>query len=466
VDAGKSTLMGRLLADVGAVPGRSAAALARAASAAGKASFGWAWLLDASADERARGVTVDVAAARFGPTPHWACIALADAPGHRDFVPAAMAGAAGADAAVLVVDGTPGGFEAGFGGGGEGSSSTSAGYGQTKEHAALARALGIDQVVVAVTKLDGLGWPAARFGAVRGALGPFLAALGFAPARTHWLPVSAPAGQNVIAPPTDPALLAWWSAGAGYGDGEADAGPAGPFPTLLSAIDGLAAVPRDAAPTTPLRLPVSDVAKGPRSGVVIAGRVAAGAVCAGMKVVVVPGGLVATVERVATVGGSGGGGEAGDAGNTALSLAPATLAIAGQGAELTLAGLPGPEAVAAGCVLCPVSAPCPSPSSFTARLTVLDTHGAPPLLRGASVTLHAHALQAAAVVSGLVALVDEAGAITRAKSRLVPQGATALVTITPAGPVAVEAAELCAALGRIVVRDRGRTVAVGVVVDG
>jgi elongation factor 1 alpha-like protein len=463
VDAGKSTLTGRLLADVGAVPGRSAAALARAATAAGKGSFGWAWILDASEDERARGVTVDVAAARFGPTRHWACVALADAPGHRDFVPAAMTGAAAADAAVLVVDGTPGGFEAGFsGGGGGGGGAGAGGFGQTREHAALARALGVGQVIVAVTKLDGLSWPADRFAEVRAVLGPFLASLGFPPSRTQWLPVSAPDGQNVSAPPTDERLASWWGGGRG-GVEPGGASADDPFPTLLSAIDALSPVPRES--TGPLRLPVSDVGKGPRGTVTLAGRLAAGAVCPGMRVVVVPGGATATVDSVATVSGGGGGDGPGGGGASALSLSPSPLAVAGQGAEVCLAGLPGPEAVSAGCVVCPSSAPAPAWPSFTARLVVMDTPGAPPLLRGASVTLHAHAAREAAVVTGLVALVDPAtGQATRAKPRLVQRGACALVTIAPARPVSLDPE--CKGLARIALRDGGRTVAVGVVVGG
>lgn len=121
-------------------------------------------MLDERPEERARGVTVDVALARFKTPKH--DVTLLDAPGHRDFVPNMISGATLADAALLLVDGSPGGFEAGFMGapgngagvpafmmGGVGARDAASG-GQTKEHAQLAKSLGVDQLAVVISKLD------------------------------------------------------------------------------------------------------------------------------------------------------------------------------------------------------------------------------------------------------------------------------------------------------------------------
>ena len=98
----------------------------------------------------AGGITMDVAQSRFETANRK--ITILDAPGHKDFIPNMITGAAQADAALLVVDATNGEFEAGFDAGG-----------QTREHTMLVRSLGVSQLTVVVNKLDNVKWSQSRY---------------------------------------------------------------------------------------------------------------------------------------------------------------------------------------------------------------------------------------------------------------------------------------------------------------
>ncbi|KAF5841984.1 translation elongation factor EF1A/initiation factor IF2gamma [Dunaliella salina] len=331
-----------------------------------------------------------------------------------------IGGAAAADAALLLVDGSHGGFEAGF------EVTESSGGGQTREHAQLARSLGVEQVAVVVSKLDLVDNPQERFEHVHATLAPFLHSIcGFRPANVQWLPAVGPSGQNLVAQPgPDSALASWWKG-----------------PTLAQAIDGF--YPRERLTGKPLRLPVSDVFKNKAGALVVAGKVEAGALRAGSKVLVVPGQVSGSI-RSMEVGGQ-----------------PVQLVRAGDAAELALSGMDA-SGIPTGAVLCHPEFPVPLATKFELRVVVLEV--AVPVLKGQSATVHAHVAREVGHISSLIALMSpKTGEVTKTKPRCLLRGQTAMVEVTCHRGLCIEEYSDLKPLGRVALRDGGRTLAVGVV---
>ncbi len=252
VDHGKSTLIGRLLHDSGSLPeGRLEAA--RASSQKRGLEIEWSFLLDSLQAERDQGVTID--ATRLPFQVDGRPFVIIDAPGHRQFLRNMVTGAAGAAAAVLVIDVAEGARD------------------QTRRHAMLLRLIGVRHVIVLMNKADLLDYDEAAIEAAAGAVGTLLASLGLH--ASALIPASARHGDNVAARSTN---LGWYSG-----------------PTLMEA---LAAVPMLASQADrAFRLPVQDVY---RDGDVrtIVGRVEAGRIAVGDEVLV---GIAETRARVAAI---------------------------------------------------------------------------------------------------------------------------------------------------------------------
>lgn len=164
----------------------------------GKQSFMYAWVLDETSEERARGITMDVGVLVFETDTK--AVTLLDAPGHKDFIPNMISGATQADVALLVVDATKGEFETGFEQGG-----------QTREHALLVRSLGVSQLGVVINKMDTVNWSKDRFDEIVGKLKLFLRQAGFKESDLTYIPCSGMTGENLVKPPTDPELLSWYN---------------------------------------------------------------------------------------------------------------------------------------------------------------------------------------------------------------------------------------------------------------
>jgi elongation factor 1 alpha-like protein len=455
VDAGKSSAMGRLLAACGAMSPAQARAAQKAAQGAGNAPDAWAWSLDTRAEERERGVTMDVALARIpqgeGGDASGPPIVILDAPGHRDFVPAALEAASRSDVALLFVDASLGAFEAGMGLGGPGSGSGHHGAaphgGQTVEHAALARACGCAHLVVVVNKMDVVAWEQSRFDAVRSLLEPALKAAGWKDSAVTWVPCAGREGINLHAPvgrvhPGHP-LAAWW--------------PADRHCVLSAARSAHVA----GAPLLgPLGLPVWEMltSAGGQEGKALGplacgGRVTSGALRVGQAVVLSPSGASATVKAL-------------HAGGVAVATA-----VAGDDVEVGLSTLTAPPhgahiaapALFPGCVLCPASHSAPAAARLTLRIMVMSTVRVP-LMRGTTVTLHLGAAREPATVSSLTVELDpKTWEQRRQRPRCLARGSGGVIEVTPERPIAAERFDDCPALGRVALREGGATLAVGVV---
>jgi len=202
VDAGKSTICGSILYHTGQVDERTISKFQKEAKAANRESWFLAFILDTNEEERAKGKTVEVGRARFG-TENKRFTVL-DAPGHRNYVPNMISGASQADVGVLVISARRGEFEAGFEKGGiagSGADGAKKVMGQTREHALLAKTLGVSKLVVCVNKMDEetVQWSEERYNEIVEQLKPYLRkSCGYKIRReVLWLPMSGITGEGL-----------------------------------------------------------------------------------------------------------------------------------------------------------------------------------------------------------------------------------------------------------------------------
>ncbi|TDH66291.1 hypothetical protein CCR75_005228 [Bremia lactucae] len=410
VDAGKSTITGHLLYQLGYVSQRLMHKYEKESREAGKSSFAYAWVMDADDEERARGVTMDVGTSFFETSSKH--VTLLDAPGHRDFIPKMIAGAAQADVAMLVVPAVTGEFEAAF----EHS-------GQTKEHMLLVRSLGVSQIIVAVNKMDMVHWNKDRFDAIVKSLSSFLYTIGFRLKNLRFVPLSGLTGVNLEK--TGKGTACAWYTG----------------PSLVDAIDTFASPPRQIA--KPFRMTVSDVSKSMSLGLTVSGRIYAGAAAIGDSFLLMPVGLLLSIKGMEQDG------------------QKCRLACAGDTVEIGVSGIDH-AAVTIGSILCSIASPVQLATKFEAKIMTMPALEVP-LVKGTCVTIHMHNVDEPAHITRLVSMQRKKEDMEKKRPRCIPRECSGVVHITCDRKVCIEEFAAYRQLGRFTLRDRGKTLAAGIV---
>ena len=409
VDAGKSTIMGHILFKLGLVPQKVIHKYEKESKANGKQSFHFAWVLDETDEERERGVTMDVAVSYFQtPTKQ---VTLLDCPGHRDFVSNMITGACQADSAVVVVNAVNGEFEAGF-----------SASGQTKEHIMLLRSVGVSQLIIAVNKMDTVGYNVERFEAIKTELLEYLKKSGFKESKIRFIPVAGLQGENLVTA-EDEKLLSWWKGGS-----------------LIDAIDTLD--PPMRLVTYPARLCVSDVMKSMSLGNAVGGKISSGSFKIGDKVVLQPCNELATIkgiERAATM---------------------VDEACAGDNVEIGLSNI-DPIHLTQGLVMCQQAESQVKVCQRLEATLVIFTDRI--VTKSFQCIMHVQSNEVGAVINRLLARLDGKDDAANKKPRLLRKGQTGTVEIALQKPICVELGDEFRDLGRFMLRSNGETIAAGVV---
>ena len=411
VDAGKSTLMGHLLYQLGEVNQRVMHKYEQESKKLGKGSFAFAWVLDETEEERARGVTMDIAQTRFE-TPK-KIITLLDAPGHKDFIPNMITGTAQADVAILVINATKGEFETGFELGG-----------QTREHAILARSLGVTQLIVAVNKMDTVDWLDSRYDDITKKLGLFLKQVGYKECDISFIPCSGLSGVNLTGKIPEPKLQSWYKGS-----------------TLKEQIDKFKVVSRPV--DKPFRLCVGDIFKGMGSGFSVTGRIVSGSVQTGDKLLVLPCGDIVSVKSIG------------------LNDTSMSCAFAGDHVTLTITGMDMTN-IYLGNMLCDPVSPLKSATRIKARIVLFNVEI--PITKGFMVVFHYQSITEPAVIKRLNSQLNKStGEVVKSRPKCLLKNMSAVVELEFDRPICLELYKDYKDLGRFMLRYSGHTIAAGLV---
>ncbi len=403
VDHGKSTTVGRLLYETGAITDQDLEKFKKEVQALGKTTFEWAFILDVTKDERLRGMTIDLAHRRFDTDKYY--FTIIDAPGHVDFVKNMITGASQADAAVMVIDV------------GEGIQP------QTREHAYLCKVLGIKQLIVAISKMDAVNYDEKKFNEVKAEVEKFLKGIGYDVSKVQIIPISGLKGDNLVK--TSP-NMPWWKG-----------------PTLLEALNNLE-LPEQPV-DLPLRIPIQDVYSITGVGTVPVGRVVTGKLKVNDTVIVEPPHITAEVKSIQ------------------MHHEDMSEALPGDNVGINLRGV-AKEQLKRGDVIGHPDNPPTVAKEFTAQIVVLYHPTA--ITVGYTPVFHAHTAQVACKIKKILKKIDpRTGEVVEENPEFLKTGDVAIVVVEPTKPFVIEKKEKIPQMASFAIRDMGRTIGAGVCID-
>jgi elongation factor 1-alpha len=403
VDHGKSTLVGRLLYETENVPEHVIEQHKEEAEEKGKGGFEFAYVMDNLAEERERGVTIDIAHQEFDTDEYY--FTIVDCPGHRDFVKNMITGASQADNAVLVVAADDGVQP------------------QTQEHVFLARTLGIGEMIIAVNKMDLVDYEKSRYDEVVAEVEELLKQVQFSTEDAKYIPVSAFEGDNIASR----------SDNASWYDGQ----------ILLDALNDL---PEPEPPTdAPLRLPIQDVYTISGIGTVPVGRVETGTLNTGDNVSFQPSDVAGEVKTIE------------------MHHEEVPKAEPGDNVGFNVRGI-GKDDIRRGDVAGPAEDPPSVAETFEAQIVVMQHPSV--ITAGYTPVFHAHTSQVACTIESLDAKIDPStGEVAEGEPDFIQSGDAAKVTVRPQKPLSIEPANEISELGSFAIRDMGQTIAAGQVLS-
>lgn len=327
---------------------------------------------------------------------------ILDAPGHKSYVPNMIGGAAQADVAVLIISARKGEFESGFDK-----------QGQTREHVTLAKIAGIKKLIVAVNKMDDqtVNWSEERYNEIVNKLKPFLKNVGY---NANFIPISGYTGLNI----KDRAPCSWYNG-----------------PSLLEFLDNMEHIHRNNE--GPLRIPVANKFKD--MGIIVGGKIESGCVKLNQSVIIMPNNTKAEVIGID------------------VNDEPTEIGMCGDNVLLKLRGVEEEE-ISIGFVICHPSDPIKVRKTFDAQLIILDKNIMCP---GYISVMHSHTLVEEVQISCFKHLIDKkTGKKSREPPRFVKQGEVCIAQLEAMGPICIESQ-----LGRFTLRDEGKTIAMGKIID-